>query len=612
MNEINRLRRIIVLGMTALLLLGACLKEEAAVVDDGKTGNYSIGIDQDIKNGRLTVNRSRADKEQIITVRAIPAEPSEWRGEGDPPVSSASKNGAGVGPAGTQPRFPWYTDSLSVKQNASGKTVLYTKQAVNTWTFKMPAENVTVSAIFNQTPDKSGAELLRLDLSAGRLVTPLTNGNFDYTADVPHFYDGEKFFIEAETENPAAEVKLFAGMGENETECEFDQELTLKEGKANSYKIKVVSEDGSAQNIYSLTASYSADLSIKSIRLESPDISEWSQPLPVLDEQEITVPYDKITIKVETNAGADSGVRVDVKNNGIITAHIRPVIVSLSKVTEDGAAYQKNYVLRIRRGPENFPNKMLADGGGVIFVPVSGTDLTKGYYEVHEFRNTGAGRLTFNDSAEIPSTAEVLVVAGGGGGGGGCGRNMFAYGGGGGAGGVVYDGLFPISKQSYDVIVGKGGDNGGTSQSGANGGNSKFGGITAYGGGGGGAGGETGDVNKRGSDGHAGGSGGGGGSSLIASLRDTVGGDGQPGQGSDGNPPVYRTGGRGGGREFGSDITGEYVVYGKGGPGRSGGAGAPNTGNGGSGKAGGTNAGCKGGSGIVVVRFIAAAPSAPR
>jgi hypothetical protein len=583
----------------------------------GGTGNYGIGIGPDIKNGRVTASRSRADKGQIITVKAVPAAPSEWQGEGPPPVVSAPAEAgapeaggeAAGGETAYQTEFPWYTGKLVIKQDVSGKTVLYTKQAVDTWIFKMPDEDVTISATFTQIPNKSSAELLRLDVSAGQLTMPVTSGNLNYTADVPHFYNDEKFFIEAEAENPGAEVKLF--IGEDETESEFDRELALKEGKSNRYRIEVTSEDKSKTNIYNLTASYSPDMSIKFIKLESPASPGWSQFPPVLDEQEIAVPYDKVNINAEPNAGDGNGVKVEIKNNGTITSTTRPVTVSLTKTTADGATYQKNYILKIRQGAENFPTKSLAAGGGVTFVPVNKSDLTKGYYEIHEFRSTGEAKLTFTDPAAKPATAEVLVVAGGGGGGGGCGTNTYVYGGGGGAGGVVYKSSFALSKQSYDVFVGDGGNSGGTSQPGVNGQDSKFDSIKATGGGGGGRGGKNGDIFGPGANGNSGGSGGGGGSSMTSFFRDTSGGSCISGQGTAGKSPVSEAGGAGGGLEFSSDITSEKVVYAKGGLGKGGGAGTANTGNGGSGKDGATNtARNKGGSGIVVVRFMAASPSA--
>ena len=88
------------------------------------------------------------------------------------------------------------------------------------------------------------------------------------------------------------------------------------------------------------------------------------------------------------------------------------------------------------------------------------------------------------------NSISVLVVAGGGGGGGG------AFGGGGGAGGFIYNASFNTTPgSSYSVSVGSGG-NGGTNSlgtannyvdnSGANGGDSIFGSLTAVGGGGGG------------------------------------------------------------------------------------------------------------------------------
>lgn len=78
--------------------------------------------------------------------------------------------------------------------------------------------------------------------------------------------------------------------------------------------------------------------------------------------------------------------------------------------------------------------------------------------------------------------ADVLVVGGGGGGGG------YAYAGGGGGGGVVLSEQFPLeTNKKYDVVVGAGGSSGFNYQRAQNGTNSKFGPITAIGGGGGGS-----------------------------------------------------------------------------------------------------------------------------
>ena len=90
---------------------------------------------------------------------------------------------------------------------------------------------------------------------------------------------------------------------------------------------------------------------------------------------------------------------------------------------------------------------------------------------------------TFNAPAGgvLDGTAQVLAVAGGGGGG-------LQGGGGGGAGGVVYHATFPVTaSQAYTVTIGAGGQGHGTGGVyGEDGEDTKFGGVTAQGGGRGG------------------------------------------------------------------------------------------------------------------------------
>ena len=105
---------------------------------------------------------------------------------------------------------------------------------------------------------------------------------------------------------------------------------------------------------------------------------------------------------------------------------------------------------------------------------VGGTTTSASGYNIHHY--TGAGVFTPSFSGSI----EVLVVGGGGGGGSG----------GGGGGGVVYQAAYTVAAgQAIAVQVGAGGGvdpSQGRALTGTNGGNSTFGSIVGYGGGGGG------------------------------------------------------------------------------------------------------------------------------
>lgn len=289
-------------------------------------------------------------------------------------------------------------------------------------------------------------------------------------------------------------------------------------------------------------------------------------------------------------------------------------------------------------------------------VATGGDITTNGGYRIHTFTNNGTFKVTGGSV-----TCDVLVVAGGGAGG---------YWSGGG-GGVVYSNGISIGEERA-VVVGAGGIGNGkgvianidpawypVSPPGGSGSNSSFEGMTtAIGGGGGG-----GPCNCPGS---AGGSGGGGGAwPPISAGGPQSGGAGTVGQGYAGGYS-YRidytcngTGGGGGAGEVGEDagngysgdggegktydISGESKVYGSGGGGAGGGGNAeywpltlPGTGGTGAGAGAtltpsiapgnGTYYGCAGGGastecstyaggdgyqGVVIVRYLIAAPAAP-
>ncbi len=250
-------------------------------------------------------------------------------------------------------------------------------------------------------------------------------------------------------------------------------------------------------------------------------------------------------------------------------------------------------------------------------------------YVVHTFTSSGTLNIP------VPASADVLVVAGGGAGGN-------HAGGGGGAGGLIYYGAeipsgghaegtsYAVTGGSnYTVTVGAGGTiSGAAAAIGTSGGDSRFGSLTAFGGGYGG----SRDRSGPSTGGSGGGGCGGAGVTGAASSDSSQGYAG--GNGSDGG---YYPGGGGGGAG-GAGAPGNNTASGAcaaGGPGLSysisgtptpyarGGAGvydwapvspqanaAANNGNGGNGvQYLGTTVGANGGSGIVIVRYPYAGPS---
>ena len=262
---------------------------------------------------------------------------------------------------------------------------------------------------------------------------------------------------------------------------------------------------------------------------------------------------------------------------------------------------------------------------------VTNYTLGRTHFAAHIFTAT----VTTNLHVVRGGNAEVLVVAGGGGGG--------MFGGGGGAGGIVYSNEFPlVAGSNYVVTVGGGGwgdaDVGGTGGSGTN---SSFGAIVAYGGGGGGS---RDDVvsyqdGVKGAGGGCGGGGspadrygGAGGVATNSGAQGRNGGDaginlggGGGGAGAAGGAPDGRTAGKGGdGLAFNLRRgTEEYYAGGGGGCAHQGTAGAGGTGGGGAGSSTGNgvagenglgggggggylgSAGGQGGSGVVIVRYVA-------
>ncbi len=263
------------------------------------------------------------------------------------------------------------------------------------------------------------------------------------------------------------------------------------------------------------------------------------------------------------------------------------------------------------------------DGGsGIVVVryqvgslKASGGSQTNAYIDgsgdlwaAHIF--TADGTLTVSEAV----AAEYLIVAGGGGGGGA--NYQERAGGGGGAGGLL-SGSTNLSVTSYSMTIGSGGSGGGNN-GGTPGVDSAAFGLTAVGGGEGG-----GNSSGQGNGGSGGGAwSGSGGTGTSGQGHDGAGSDGTYGGGGGGATSAGFSNGTGG-TGVTSSITGELVTYAEGGNGGlSSGAntnGAPAAANTGSGGSGGQRSeddgtvynGGDGGSGIVVVRYLAGGDSVP-
>jgi hypothetical protein len=271
--------------------------------------------------------------------------------------------------------------------------------------------------------------------------------------------------------------------------------------------------------------------------------------------------------------------------------------------------------------------------------PVATTTGTTGAYTYQVFTYTtetggaGTGQSLYTLTVSRNTICDVLVVGGGGGGG-------MNAGAGGGAGGLILLENTTLSTGTYTVRVGDGGNGGTTSDLNtvaSNGKNSLFETNIAIGGGGGG--------NSGGANGNDGGSGGGAGNAETGNRTGGAGTAGQGFKGGDGTVPGggNRTGGGGGGAgavgqnsvsstragdggigrnmssTFGTSVGqsgwfagggGGGVHSGTGGTGGTGGGGSENvvgtngTGGGGGASRNGSGAGRKGGSGIVIIRYL--------
>ncbi len=251
-------------------------------------------------------------------------------------------------------------------------------------------------------------------------------------------------------------------------------------------------------------------------------------------------------------------------------------------------------------------------------------------YRSHSFLTPGTHRF----STSTALTIDLLIVAGGGGAA--MASSNTGTTGGAGAGGLVEGTSQTLAAGNYTIVVGDGGAKStGTSTNGSNGGNSTFNSFTATGGagaptyeggarnGGSGAGGSednepagattqatysgTANVTGYGNAGGAGGSYDNGSAPFGSGSGGGAGGAGNAANSSSGGTTSVVAGGAGRANSF---RTGSNVTYSTGGQGTCGQvnsiAGSPNTGDGAGGVSsggGGNTAACKGGSGIVVIRY---------
>ncbi|MDR2659366.1 MAG: hypothetical protein LBC27_05180 [Spirochaetaceae bacterium] len=584
----------------ALVSCAETAKGDIKLGNDDTNDTYSIITASGIENGYIQLSQSGGSEGQTISVAAYPAPPSPWKGPGNPPaINRATDDG--------EPLYPWYLSTLIVTYGEKNTAVSWSKVSTNKWIFNMPAGDVTVYALFTQTPKPSN-ELAVLGVSRVSTLTPqLLSGRYNYKVNIPNVLaadDKPQFYIVALAEDPNAEVIITDAGNKNAS-----GQIELIEGERD-YKITVEPASGSGleKTEYKLTVSYEPDLTLKSIELGSPSDPAWRQNLPVLDTQTVNSPYSNVTVNARP---LETGISVHISNGDeplpsgssfVLTEVSMPVKITLSKRVTGNFDYSKIYILNLVYAPE-FPHQYLASGGGISIIKEG-----EKYYETHLFtyKQGAEQNFSFNEGVN-PADFETRILVVGGGGGGGYG------GGGGGAGGFLTKNNLLLENEVYTVKIGKGGAGKGDGQNnGEDGGDSAFGIYTAYGGGGG-----AGYNSGNGGDGrgltnanenNVPGSGGGGGANSGKGGNGANNGAAQGSYEGGGGGGASKPGtGAGGGAGKTSDITGSLNSYAAGGNGSAPSNGADNTGNGGGG--GGTAIGANysdggnGGSGIVVVRF---------
>jgi len=279
------------------------------------------------------------------------------------------------------------------------------------------------------------------------------------------------------------------------------------------------------------------------------DINQLVQAILIAKTQDGTLPADSANCSLGSTC---TGIQASLASKGITTFPKDPTTgnyyvynrVSADDFTLTGTMSNSTtyvYSSANSKYSVNTPSPCISGGG------LTCTETTVGSYKVDKYTLSGTTTGTFTWVAPAGVTSvEYLVVAGGGGGGNGGG----AGGGGGGAGGLIHGYSSTTANQSFSLTVGAGGAGADAYTShGANGADSVFGSVTAIGGGGGGS---YSDLAK----GNSGGSGGGAGYIVGGST----GGAGTAGQGysggnsSDVNP--YPAGGGGGAGGVGGNNNG--------------------------------------------------------
>jgi hypothetical protein len=301
--------------------------------------------------------------------------------------------------------------------------------------------------------------------------------------------------------------------------------------------------------------------------------------------------------QVATNGGAFGSPLTLTQSGGTLpdtTIYVRfgpTVIQSYPGNVTNSSVGATNVLVAVSGSGIAMPTaRLVATGGDHVYFWTNTAPNPAVVYQIHMFTNVCTMQIVFSTTGD--GVVEYLVAGGGGGGGNG--------GGGGGGGGIVKTGALVVANGSYQLVVG-GGGSASSGGDGADGSPSSLGSIlTASGGGGGGVGQgrsygngggsgyrwDNGPVGYPGGSPTDGGQPGGRGSNQNGDWPIGGGGGGGMSQ-AGGGAPSKGTGA--GGAGMSSSITGSNVTYGGGG----GGGGGQN----------GLN-GAKGGSGVVIVRYV--------
>jgi hypothetical protein len=382
----------------------------------------------------------------------------------------------------------------------------------NEWTFRMTPGDLTITVDFTRDPDETTADLVAIYTNVGAISPDFSKDKYDYTIEVP--FGSTEFIVSAQAENPYLEPILQpeGGWGDNLLDLDLmavGNGGPLSEGLSR-YTISVSSGDKSASATYNISVIRLSDLSLKGFKVRKED-ADFERDLAPSDTQNVYIPYvDGVTVVAEANDDSALVTIDPVTIPGLAANKPVTVTVTVSKTFSgvEASLTSKVYILNLYYG-EGMATLALAEGGYVSFIP---GETKSFYYEVHTFMDAGTYSLSFVDTSTLSVNADYLIVAGGGGAGGDRSSNTkLDFAGGGGAGGLLYHAGYDItlSGGSVSVVVGDGGDGGAVQRQGANGvaswiGLSESDRLLVPGGGGGG--GSTQNMN-----GLSGGSGGGGG-----------------------------------------------------------------------------------------------------